>query len=364
MRTGEVKLIRIVSSTSSSVRRGTGTRFGMAALFTRQSRPSNASQASSATRTAASRSPRSAAKIRDAGASGVHRASTCSRRSRRRATSPTVAPRSASIGASSAPMPDDAPVTRIVEPSICMRRDGSRTVATASGVGDRRDERAVQPNTPFAIGRRRVGEPTLVHLGAGAVHPGSSGAASTAHSRDVAREAEITRFGERPRPRREAGRRRRRATPPRPRRAASDAGLQVRRVAVVPAAVEAPHVADHELGLVVDGPEVRALEELGAGARTVWRMSSRRGARRSSARASASCEVLEQLGRVGQRLRGRGRRRRSAGRGPGSSTSAPSAAIVRGAPPPSRSGSAAPSAGCPRSGDAQMNRSPLQQHAA
>ena len=62
-----------------------------------------------------------------------HSASTASRRSRRRATMPTVAPRSASIGASAAPMPDDAPVTRIVEPAICMAGERSIGVETARG---------------------------------------------------------------------------------------------------------------------------------------------------------------------------------------------------------------------------------------
>ncbi len=38
MRTGAVKLMRIVSSTSSGVSRGTGMRFGIAALCTTQSR--------------------------------------------------------------------------------------------------------------------------------------------------------------------------------------------------------------------------------------------------------------------------------------------------------------------------------------
>ena len=119
MRTGDVKFTRITVSTSSLVRRGTGMRFGMAALFTRQSRPPNASHASWATRSAASRSPRSTAQSRDSGACCWHAASTVSRRSLRRATMPTVAPFSASIGASAAPIPDDAPVTRMLAPSIC-----------------------------------------------------------------------------------------------------------------------------------------------------------------------------------------------------------------------------------------------------
>ena len=68
IRTGEVKLMRITLSTSSFVSRAIGVRFGIAALFTRQSSPPNASHASSATRSAASRSPRSVAQRRDSGA--------------------------------------------------------------------------------------------------------------------------------------------------------------------------------------------------------------------------------------------------------------------------------------------------------
>ena len=56
---------------------------------------------------------------RDSGVCTRHSASTSSSRSARRATSPTVAPRAASIGPSAAPMPDDAPVTTMFEPSIC-----------------------------------------------------------------------------------------------------------------------------------------------------------------------------------------------------------------------------------------------------
>ena len=118
MWTGDVKLTRITWSTSSVVSRWTGVRFGIAALLTSTSRWPNASHASSATATAASMSPRSVAQSRESGVCSWHSASTASSRSRRRATIPTVAPRSASIGASAAPMPDEAPVTRIFEPSI------------------------------------------------------------------------------------------------------------------------------------------------------------------------------------------------------------------------------------------------------
>ena len=116
------------AATSAGVRSVTRVRFGIAALFTSTSSPPNASHASSATCSARSRSPRSAAHIRESGRVPRHRSSTSSSRSARRATMPTVAPRSARIGASAAPMPDDAPVTRIFEPSIFMRpRSASRS---------------------------------------------------------------------------------------------------------------------------------------------------------------------------------------------------------------------------------------------
>ena len=118
IRMGEKKLTSIVWFTSSSVRSSVCFRLAMAALLTRQSRPPKASQASRATVSARSRSPRSALHMRDSGECARHCSRTSSRRSARRATMPTVAPRSASCGARAAPIPDDAPVTRMVEPSI------------------------------------------------------------------------------------------------------------------------------------------------------------------------------------------------------------------------------------------------------
>src|SRR5438270_11607725 len=80
--------------------------------------PPKASHASSATRSANSTSPRSAAQIRDSGADALQSSRTSSRRSLRRATRPTVTPRRASDLARAAPMPDEAPVTSAVDPSV------------------------------------------------------------------------------------------------------------------------------------------------------------------------------------------------------------------------------------------------------
>ena len=49
---------------------------------------------------------------------------------------PTVAPRSARIGASAAPMPDDAPVTRIFEPSSFIALLLSRLLPVGGCFGD------------------------------------------------------------------------------------------------------------------------------------------------------------------------------------------------------------------------------------
>ena len=68
MRTGAWKFTSMTWATSDGVRRGTGVRFGMPALFTRQSTAPNASHASSTTCSARSRSPRSAAQYRESGA--------------------------------------------------------------------------------------------------------------------------------------------------------------------------------------------------------------------------------------------------------------------------------------------------------
>src|SRR4051812_26930028 len=121
MRAGAKKFTAIVSSSSAVVSCCTRRRLGMAALCTITSRWPNSSHASSATCTAASTSPRSQGQSR--WPSPAHRSTTSRRRSSRRATTPTVAPRSASMGASAAPIPDDAPVTSTVVPSVtCIRR--------------------------------------------------------------------------------------------------------------------------------------------------------------------------------------------------------------------------------------------------
>src|SRR5207302_6307706 len=67
-------------------------------------------------------------------------------------------------------------------------------------------------------------------------------------------------------------------------------GLQVRGIAVPPAAVETPDVADDELGLVVDGAEVRSFKQV------------RRGAYRVEDVIEARARVHERDGLVVQRL--------------------------------------------------------------
>src|SRR5439155_21304740 len=89
----------------------------MPALFARTSRWPKVSHASRATRSASSRSPRSAVHMRALGEVFWQSASTSSRRAVRRATRPTVMRRAARARARAAPIPDDAPVTRTVEPS-------------------------------------------------------------------------------------------------------------------------------------------------------------------------------------------------------------------------------------------------------
>ena len=119
--------------------------------------------------------------------------------------------------------------------------------------------------------------------------------------------------------------------------------LEVGRVAVVPAAVEAPDVADDELGLVVDGPQVGPFQQLGrrphgvddvveAGAL----VHQRQRLRRRGARAGPRCRRAPA---------GCGRPRRSASRGRAAAARA-RAPPSRAGPPPTPAGSAAPSAGC------------------
>ena len=103
--------------------------------------------------------------------------------------------------------------------------------------------------------------------------------------------------------------------------------LEAGRVAVVPAAVEPPEVADDELGLVVDRAEVRLLEQVGRRLDRVRRC--RRGGRpRSSAPASA-----RRATRAARRRRCRparcGRRRGSGSRGRAAAPRRRAAAILR-----------------------------------
>ena len=92
--------------------------------------------------------------------------------------------------------------------------------------------------------------------------------------------------------------------------ASADVGrrLEVRRVAVVPAAEQPPHVADDELGLVVDRAEVRLGEQLGRARVTVWTMSSRR-APSFIIRIVSTWRCSSSARRVGERRRAPGRHR-------------------------------------------------------
>ena len=119
MRTGAWKFTSITSATSSGVSRVTGTAPGWRRCSP-GSRRGRARRGLSTSASAASRSPRSTGQARDRACARRHSASTSSSRSARRATSPTVAPRSASIGPSAAPIPEDAPVTMMFDPSICI----------------------------------------------------------------------------------------------------------------------------------------------------------------------------------------------------------------------------------------------------
>ena len=109
----------MTSSTVATSRSRTDRRIGRPALFTTASRAPSASHASTAMPAAASGSARSTDHRRwpRPGPTASHRASTSSSRSARRATRPTVAPRSASVVARASPMPDDAPVTSTRAPA-------------------------------------------------------------------------------------------------------------------------------------------------------------------------------------------------------------------------------------------------------
>src|ERR1700726_3770375 len=107
---GPKKLTRMTASTSAAISSVTGRRFGIAALLTSTSIPPRASHASSANWPSPDVSARSATHIAEAGDVLRQAARTSARRSRRRATSPTIAPCAASWRARAAPTPDEAPV--------------------------------------------------------------------------------------------------------------------------------------------------------------------------------------------------------------------------------------------------------------
>lgn len=109
-RIGAKKLTRIAASTPAGSSAVTARRFGIAALLTSTSMPPSASQAWDASSSTTAVSARSATHIADPGEPRRQSASTAASRSRRRATSPTVAPSAANRRASAAPTPDDAPV--------------------------------------------------------------------------------------------------------------------------------------------------------------------------------------------------------------------------------------------------------------
>ena len=77
-------------------------------------------------------------------------------------------------------------------------------------------------------------------------------------------------------------------------------GLQVRRVSVPPASVEPPDVAHDELGLVVDGPQPRPLEQVLGRAHPAEDDVERSTLVHQLERAIV--QVLEELGRLGERL--------------------------------------------------------------
>ena len=113
-------------------------RLPIAALFTSASTRPNRATASRATRVGGvdvgrGRRPTSPSR----GVCARHSASTVSSRSARRATIPTVAPCAASWGASAAPIPDDAPVTRMTEPSRSMRFPSVQRCDARRVVGER-----------------------------------------------------------------------------------------------------------------------------------------------------------------------------------------------------------------------------------
>src|SRR4051794_24879202 len=102
----------------------------MPALFTTMSIPPKRCCASRTTSSAKARSDTSPGAAMLSVDERRHCSTTSSRRSLRRATAITVAPRSASRRAVAAPMPDDAPVTTAIDPRICMAETSPATAPT------------------------------------------------------------------------------------------------------------------------------------------------------------------------------------------------------------------------------------------
>src|SRR5262249_19610596 len=116
------------------------------------------------------------------------------------------------------------------------------------------------PEDALAHRRRLGGDPSFEDLGAGALHVLVLGRRGRRPLDEVTGEAQIAAGYKLPRP----GHQPLRATGQR-RALGGDRGvgrrLEVRGIAVVPSAVQPPHVADDELGLVVDGAQVRLVDQ-------------------------------------------------------------------------------------------------------
>ena len=240
--------------------------------------------------------------------------------------------------------PDDATVTR---PCCSIRRSPGALTATTLANGDPRvvvgarrlsgrvrtcpsESRAVQVKTPFAMvdvaASRQPGE----DLGAGPVDRrvrrrgqgrqlGQMG--RQPQRRDAPRSAPCRRAGP---PARARARSARTPAPPAraassPARAASGAGLSDGRVPVPPAAVQAPDVAHHELGLVVDRPEVGTVGEVGGHRHGVEDLVEPGPGVHE--REGLVDEGVEQIGGVGERLADSRPRPRTGKPWPGSRTS-------------------------------------------
>src|SRR5947209_5597127 len=140
----------------------------MPALLTRMSTRPNRSWTSPTTRSHSGREEMSAGTAMDAAAYCRHFSTTSSRRSLRRATAATVAPRRARSVATVAPMPDDAPVTTATWPAISMpasrprggraseqRREGVHARGRRLFRAARTEENALADDANAGVARRR-----------------------------------------------------------------------------------------------------------------------------------------------------------------------------------------------------------------